>query len=174
VSHRTLYLQLNKQFASRAALLSLREPELHLDHALFPFVASLGALAHFASACLGYLAGKVLDHFAEESIGKTETAVKQYAGKMRDRFRSEQAHPSTDPKESDKLVAEADTALDPYFELLPSVNPPVLESALTAAFDATKEYLRGLGIPEEDAAFLSRAVENEIRAAVKGRLPKRS
>jgi predicted NBD/HSP70 family sugar kinase len=166
VSHRTLYLQLNRQFASRAASLSLREPESHLDQALLAFVASLATLANFANASVVYLAGKILDHVVEKGIGKAEEALKPYVASIRATYRAEKARASTDPRSSDRLVAEADTALEPYFEVLPSVNPPVLEAAFQAGRDAAHRYLQDLGLPDDDARFLSSAVESEIRAAM--------
>lgn len=167
MSHRAFYLQLNKQFASRAALLSLHEEELRLDHSLLAFVANLATLATFADGALQYIGTKIVDHFIEEGIVKAESALRHFVDDLRARFRRERELPSADPKEADQLVARADGALDEFFDLLPTLNPAVLEVALQAGRDAAFAYLRNdLGIPQNDSAFLSQAVENELRAAL--------
>jgi hypothetical protein len=167
MSHRALYLKLNKPFASRAALFSLPKEESHLDHALLPFVVNLATLAHFADVAAAYIGMKVLDHLTEERITKIQTALKQFVDDLRGRSETEQIHPSADLQESDKLIARADQALDPFFVLLPTVNPPVLELSLKAGQDAAYAYLRhDLKLPHQDATFLAQAVENELRAAL--------
>lgn len=167
MSHRALYLKLNKPFASRAALFTLPKEESHLDPALLPFATNLATLAHFAYGAGAYLGMKVLDHLTEERITKIETALKQFIHDLRGRSESEQNHPTADLQESDRLIAQADQALDPFFVLLPTVNPPILELSLKAGHDGAYAYLRhDLKLPQEDAIFLAQAVENELRAAL--------
>src|ERR1700753_723280 len=151
MSHGSLYLKLNKPFASRAALFSLPSEESHLDHALLPFVVNLATIAHFAEAAAAYVGMKVLDHLTEERLAKIQTSLKQFAGDLRGRSKTEQIHPSADLQESDKLIAQADQALDPFFVLLPTVNPPILELSLKAGQGAAYTYLRhDLKLPHED------------------------
>jgi hypothetical protein len=167
LSHRALYLKLNKPFASRAALYSLTNEERHLDHALLAFIVNLATLAHFAEVAAGYIGMKVLDHVTEESISKIQAGLKRFVDDLRGRSAVEQVQPSKDLQQADKLIAQADEALDPFFVLLPRVSSPVLEHSLKAGHDAAYAYLhQELKVPKEDAIFLARAVEHELRAAL--------